>query len=444
MVFKYLQYIGIFTLLLSLPGVSTADSLAALVERTVMTNPDVLADEQERRARDEELIQARGGYGPTVEVNGGLGLEDSDNPVARARGDGDETLNRRESRIVVRQMVFDGFATKSEVVRQAERVNSIAYTVKSSAEQVALRTAEVYLDVLRRQELLDLAKQNLAAHVRTRDQIEMRSKSGLGRRADLDQVIARYAQAMANVIAEESNVADARTNYLRVTGELPEELIYPDTQSLQLPATLEEAVEAALAAHPTLKSAEADVQAANAQHKASRSEFYPRFDIEAGKGWSKNVDGQRGRSNDTIIMLRAQYRLFNMGKDQARWRQTAHLVDEAKEIRNNTRRQVIESIRLSWSQYQSGTEQLGYLKQHIVSAEATLKAYQKQFSIGKRSLLDVLDSENERFEAGRSYANTKYDRLFAHYRIQAGMGRLLPSLGVAPPEAAKVATVGRH
>ena len=99
---------------------------------------------------------------------------------------------------------------------------------------------------------------------------------------------------------------------------------------------------------------------------------------------------------------------------------------------------------LSWSQYQSGPEQLGYLKQHIVSAAATLKAYQKQFSIGKRSLLDVLDSENERFEAGRSYANTEYDRLFAHYRIQAGMGRLLASLGVVPPEAAKVATVGRR
>jgi len=444
MTFKCLQYIGIFAFLLSIPGMSTADPLAVVVGRTVTTNPDVLADAQERRARDEELVQARSGYGPTIDVSGGLGLEDSDNPVARARGDGSETLARRESRIVLRQMVFDGFATKSEVARQAERVNSIAYTVMSSAEQVALRTAEVYLDVLRRQELLDLAKQNLAAHVRTRDQIEMRSKSGLSRRADLDQVIARYAQAMANVIAEESNVADARTNYLRVTGELPEKVVYPDTQSLQLPGTLEEAVEAALAAHPTLKSAEADVQAANAQHKASRSEFYPRFDIEAGGGWNKNIDGQRGRNNDKNIMLRAQYRLFSMGKDQARSRQTAYLVDEAKEIRNETRRQVIESIRLSWSQYQSGTEQLGYLKQHVVSAEATLKAYQKQFSIGKRSLLDLLDSENERFEASRAYANTKYDRLFAHYRIQAGMGRLLASLGVAPPEGAKVAAAGRR
>jgi len=443
MFFKYLQYTGIISLLIFAPVVSTADSLPAVVARTVTTNPDVLADAQERRARDEELVQARSGYGPTIELSGGLGLESSDNPVSRARDDENDILTRRDGRIVLRQMVFDGFATESEVARQAERVNSIAYTLMSSAEQIALRTAEVYLDVLRRKELLDLARQNLAAHEKTRDQIEMRSKSGLGRRADLDQVIARFAQAMANVIAEESNVADARTNYLRVTGELPEEMFYPNTQSLHLPDTMEEAVEAALAAHPTLKSAEADVQAANAQHKASRSEFYPRFDIEAGQGWGRNVNGTRGSNDDTNIMLRAQYRLFSMGKDRARWRQTAYLASEAKEIRNETRRQVIESVRLSWSQYQSGTEQLGYLQQHIESAEATLKAYRKQFSIGKRSLLDVLDSENELFEAGRAHTNTKYDRLFAHYRIQAGMGRLLASLKIAPPEGAKALTVGR-
>ncbi len=441
---KYLRIIGIVALLVSSPGISTADTLAEVVARTLSTHPDVLANVQERRARDEELIQARSGYGPSVDLDAGVGREGSDNSTTRSQYGGSETLTRRESRIVLRQMVFDGFATRSEVARQSARVDSIAYTLTSSAEQVSLRTAEVYLDVLRRQELLELAKQNVAAHERTRDQIELRSKSGLSRRADLDQVIARYAQAMANVIAEESNLADARTNYLRVTGELPDKLVQPDTQLLRIPDTLEEAEQIALAAHPTLKSADADVQAAHAQHKAARSSFYPRFDIEAAQVWSADIDGQEGDNNDTNIMLRTQYRLFNMGKDEARWRQTAHLVGEAKEIRANTQRQVIESMRLSWSQYKSGTEQLSYLEQHKISASATLNAYQKQFSIGKRSLLDLLDSENEVFEAGRAYTNTKYDRLYALYRMQAGMGRLLASLRIDPPDGAKGTVVGWH
>ena len=416
-------------------------SLKSVVEQTLASNPDVLADINQSKAREQELRQARSGYGPTLEVTGTFGLEESDNSTTRASGKSDETLERRERGVLARQMVFDGFATKSEVARQSARVDSSTYKLMETAEQVGLRTTEVYLEVLRRMELLELAKANLAAHERTRKQIELRSRSGIGRRADVDQVSGRYAQSLANVISEESNLADARSNYLRVTGELPESLVLPDVEKLPVPVSIEEAVEAALAGQPTLKSAEADVEAAQAQYQAARSTLYPQFNLEAGQNWNNNIDGQRGDNDDRSVMLRMRYLLFTSGREQARRGQTADLVNEAKEVRNNTRRQVIESIRLSWNQYEAQSRQVQYLQQYVDWTRRTLEAYHKQFNIGKRSLLDLLDSENELFDASRSYVNTRYDSLFARYRIQVGMGRLLESLDVTPPEQARIATL---
>ncbi len=416
-------------------------SLKSAVEQTLATNPDVLADINQRKARQQELRQARSGYGPTLEVTGAFGVEESDNSTTRATGKNDETLARRERGVQVRQMVFDGFATKSEVKRQRARVDSSSNTLVSTAEQIALRTTEVYLEVLRRMELLALAKTNLATHEHTRNQITLRSRSGVGRKADVDQVTGRYALAMANVISEQSNLADARSNYLRVTGEMPENLVEPDVEKLPVPAAIEAAVEAAVAGHPTLKSAESDVAAAQAQQQAARNTLYPRFDLEAGQNWNNNLDGQRGDNDDRSVMLRMRYLLFASGKEQARRKQTAHLLDEAKDVRNNTRRQVVESIRLSWNQYQTQTSQLDYLQQHMDSTQRTLAAYRKQFNIGKRSLLDLLDSENELFDASRAYANTRYDRLFSRFRIQTGMGRLLESLEIEPHLQPSLATL---
>ncbi len=439
MFYKPLHFIVFLGCILAVPGQALADTLQAVVERTLASNPDVLADRHERKARDQELVQARSGYGPTLELSGALGVEESDNSTVRAQGKQDETLSRRERGIQLRQMLFDGFATRSEVERQRARVTSSAYTLLSSAEQIALRTAEVYLDVLRRTELVRIARENLAVHETTRDQIELRSRSGIGRRADVNQVTGRYALAMANVISEESNLADARSNYLRVTGELPDGLIKPASETLPVPDTMESAVSQALATHPTLLSAEADVTAAQAQHQAARNTLYPRLDVEAGQNWNNNLDGQRGDNDDRSVMLRMRYLLFSSGREQAKRRQTAYLLDEAREVRNNTRRQVTESIRLSWNQFQAQSEQLDYLKQHVESTKRTLEAFHKQFNIGKRTLLDLLDSQNELFDAKRALINTRYDWLFARYRIQAGMGRLLPAIGASPPEETSIA-----
>ena len=416
--------------LLILAADSSAVTLKQAVEKTLGTNPDIQIDIREKNARQEEVKQSRAGYLPKIDITAGYGKERSNNSTTRAAGFNDRTLQRGEAGIEITQNIYDGFATKHDIDRQNARVRSVHFSGLGTSEQTTLRVIEVYLDVMRQREFLSQSKANFSAHQRTQKQVKARSDAGVGRGSDLDQVNGRLALARTNVIADESNLRDAKTNYMRVVGNMPDDLSKPEFPAGRLPASLDESVTKAETNHPVLLSAKADVDAAVFQHKASKSTFHPRFDLELGKTWNNNIDGIAESNEDTTAMLRMRFNLLNGGADTARKNQTAQLLEESKEVKNSTHRQVIESIRLSWNAYDAAKTQLGYLKMHNNSSKKTRDAYKKQFEIGKRTLLDLLDTENEYFEAKRAYIKGNYDKLFAQYRIMAGMGLLKNTLGV--------------
>lgn len=421
---------------LLLVGTASADTLQEAVDATVKTNPDVLAAVHERQAVSKEIDQARAGYFPTLDLQVGTGWEMTDNPSTRGSGRGEVHLNRDEARLDARQMLFDGMETKNEVERQEARTNSRAFSVFSAAENTGLDAVEAYLNVLRRQNLVELAQTNLEAHQRTHDQIMLRSERGVGRRADMDQSLGRLALAEANLMSEQSNLRDAETSYIRVVGMDPNSLLQPDSPISLIPQTQDEAIATAVDNHQTLRLAAFDVESAQSQHATAKAPFYPDLHLEVGTRADHDIDGQEGKDKDLYAMLRLRYNLANGGRDTARREETAFLINQAAEIRNNTHRQVEESVRLSWNAWETLKRQMSSRRQHVESSEKSRDAYQQQFSLGQRTLLDLLDSENEVFRARTALVNTQYDEMFAMYRILNSMGMLLQGLNVELPEAA--------
>lgn len=405
----------------------------------VKTNPDVLVETNQRLANDEAVKGARGGYLPKVDLMLGTGREWSDNSITRATTLDGRSLNRHEGQLTLTQMLFDGFGVSSEVGRNKARVESAAYKVLGTSESIGLRAVEAYLNVLRNRELTKLTKENLDAHLRTQDQIRIRSQGGIGRKSDQEQVDARVGLAKANLVAAEANLRDAETTFLRIVGAKPAAIDRPAAPDASLiPKSVEDTAKTAIENHPILKSAGADVKAAEAQRDSAKSFMYPRFDLELGYGNNKNLDGVIGPNDERYAMLRMRYNLFKGGSDMARVNETNHLTNEAREVANRTRRQVDESARLSWNAYYSANERLPSLQEHATMSAATRDSYAKQFNLGQRTLLDLLDSENESFTAQSNFINASYLESFSRFRVLADMGQLLNYLGVQPPAEAEL------
>jgi len=342
----------------------------------------------------------------------------------------------------VRQNIFAGLSTLNEVDRQKARVKSQAYVVQSTVENTALKTINVYLEVLKDEALVKLAQENLVLHQRISDQIKLRSESGVDRKADMDQVLSRLSLAQSNVIATEQNLSDAQTNYYALVGHLPIQLSRPASSEALLPATLEKAEQIGLAAHPQLKSAVADLEARNAQDAVAKSPFMPIIDFELDKIYAKDSDYTSIPNSidqeDLRAFIRLRYNLFNGWRDEARKTETIHLINEAREIKNHTHRQVSEAIKLSWQAHEATKKKIKHLQQRVQFATATADAYTKQWNIGQRTLLDVLDAQAEQIDASRQLTTAEYENLYAQYRILNGTGALTSALQLKLPKEGEV------
>lgn len=413
----------------------TADTLNEAVQHGLISNPDVLFNTAKSLSAKQGIAVARGSFYPTIDLAAGTGREQSENPTTSAiDGPGKRTLSRQESNIELRQNLYAGGAIVNEVKRTEYLWQAQQWKTQGVAEDLALDVVNRYLTVLMHEKLYTLAVQNYNAHLPINSMIKDRSEAGLARESDLDQASGRIALAEANKISAAANLREAQINYAKAVGKWPEHLSWPKIPSgNDLPATLNKAIEIGLDSHPTVKSSYADVKEAKAQFAVARASLLPKVDFVLSGSKNRNLDGLTGPNNDKMAMLRMSYNLFRGGSDSGRIRETAYQVQEAYEVKNRALIDLKESIRLSWNAYLSAGIRLNPLKRHVTASKLTSRAYAEQFKLNKRTLLDLLDSQNELFQAENDYTRGQMDEVFARYRILNGMGKLLPYLHMKLP-----------
>lgn len=418
---------------LTSPGSS---GLHDVVQRAISSNPEVRASLHGFRASLNDVDVARGGYLPSIDIAGGVGREDRE-------GDGRGSYNTDFMELTLNQMIYDGFATRSEVERLDRAKLVRYYELLGASEEVALEAARAYLDVNRYRELVRLAQDNYADHQRVFNQIEERTLSGAGRGVDLEQISGRLALAESNLMTEASNLHDVTARYLRIVGDLPAEHLAPaPALDGQLPASVAEAVDLAFAGNPDFHAAIENIESARAEQSGTRAGFQPRLDLRGRTGTNNNEDGVSARRDRHSIELVASMNLYRGGSDLASFRAASDRVEQTIDLRDRACHDVRQTTQIAYNDTQRLREQMQYLNQHRQSIDRVRGAYQQQFDIGQRTLLDVLDSENEYFEASRAYVNAEYDAQIADARTLASMGQLMQALGVMRDDIPSLADLG--
>lgn len=413
---------------MGLSPMSYAITLKEAIEDAIIHNPQFREQVKAYRANEAELSAAENRYLPQIDLNLGLGYEEVKSTlVDTTNGNG---LMRREASIRVTENLFEGYATSKEILRQKYLKDAQAFKIIAVANDVAINMTEAFISLLKHQELLKLSKDNLDTHRKLLEQITKRSEAGIGNQVEVDQARARYALAQSNYASEQNSYFDSEAKYRRTLGRNPDNDLVKPRFTYELPKDLTEVTNIALLDHPTLRSASADIAESRLQYEASSSLYFPRVDLEIQKTFDKNLGGYKGPNENLQAMVRLKWNLYNGGKDLANRERTAANYHQATEIRNNTRRQIIENLRYAWNAHTFISEQLTYIDQHIQLTQETLAGYRKQFNLGRRSLLDLLNTENEYVSALKTLINSEYDALNAKYNILGSMGHLLPTMDI--------------
>lgn len=420
---------------------SLSISLQQAVATGVSTNPEYGVVAASRRATDEELEQGRALFLPSVDMRADTGFEHSDDPATRGGLDNDdeENLWRKEVSLTLTQMLFDGWDLKYEVERQKARVSSSAHRVRETAELVGLSIVEAYLEVMRQRQLLVISRQNVADHISILDQIQDGVDAGRSTQADLEQAKARLAAAKATESSTRQALRSAEAQYRSDVGDAPGQLNMPVIPYDSLAAGVEEEVEKVLAYSPTLDIFAADVEVAYAEAIQTRSTFYPQLDLQLNGRTGNDVNGVDGRDTSASALLVLNWNLYRGGADMARSREFLHRQQQAKENRAEAARQVENDVRQTWASMVSAGERAREFAAQADANVEVVKSYKDQFNLDRRTLLDVLDAQNELFVSRSNTINAEFLEMFAVFRLLALKGSLLPTLGVAYPRESVVA-----
>ena len=399
--------------------------------KAVVSNPEVQARWNGFNAAGNERDVARGGYFPQLDLTASTGREKRDSPLAPAGGYGSYNFNAAQ--LSLNQMLFDGMFTANEVKRLGYAKLTRYYELSEASETAALEAVRAYADVVRYRELVDAATQNYAEHKQVTQHVEERAAGGVGRGVDVEQANGRLALAESNLLTELTNLHDASARYLRVVGEKPPANLpsLPEPFKLgTMPPSIEVLMRDGLQGSPTLNAAVENVRAYKTAIASRKSPYMPRMDFRAYAAGENNTAGILGNTRYNGVELVLNYNLFRGGADAARVRQAGDQSEQARDLQEKACRDVRQTLSIAYSDVRSLTEQQRYMDQHRLATEKSREAYRQQFDIGQRTLLDLLDSQNEFFEATRSYINARYNQATAQARTLAGMGQLVSALGV--------------
>ena len=402
-------------------------TLKDMVEKTVSSNPEVQARYHKFLESGFEQEAFRGGFLPKADIVSTY--RNQENRVDL--GDG-TAIPRMNNELVLRQMIFDGFATSNEVKRLGHANRVRYYELQAAMQDTTLEFMRAYIDTARFRKLAEFAKENYIAHRQLFDRIQERVNAGVARKVDLEQANGRLALAEANLLTETTNLHDVTARMQRLYGELPPQTLEaPTFFNAGVEPTSAEALKVAYNQNPNLLSTIEDIQASNNEIKAREGRYLPRLDLQARKNLGTSSDGRNSTNAADVLELTMNFNLFNGFTDQNLVKQTAQKLNGAHDARDKACVDTRQLVVIAYNDIQQLKEQLTYRTRHKNSIENAREAYRKQFDIGQRTLLDLLDTENEYFQAKRSLANAEYDIQMAYARTYAGQGELLNKIGAA-------------
>lgn len=406
---------------LSALGAASAQSLEEALAEAYSTNPTLQAQRALVRATDEGVPQAKAGWRPNVELVGDVNALRERNRTRTTRTDSTRTTSGIE--LQVTQNVYDGGGTAAEVEGAEADVLTARADLVSAEQSVLLQGVTSYMDVYRDGAVVDLNEQNVVRLERQLEATRDRYDAGVATLTDVAQAESRLARSRSDLLAARGDLEVSRAGFEEVIGMPPTDLSLP-TFAPALPVGREEAKEMALTRNPSVLSAVYSRRGALHDIDAQYADLLPQVDVigTAGYDWDKVSRGSRQRS----VQLSAQLTvpIYQQGFETSELRESKITAAQALQEIEQARRDAIEQALSAWETYRSVVSTITAIQEEVRAAQIALEGVQQEELVGQRTVLDVLDAEQELLDARVSLVQAERDLTVARFELISSVGGL--------------------
>ena len=413
------------TLALMIGASAQAQTIDQVLAETYRTNPQLLSDRARQRATDEGVPRALSNWRPTVTVSGQAGKGRD-----RTRTNINDTTFRETqlrtpevASISVQQPLYRGGRTLAETSRAENLVLQGRAQLQTTEQSVLLDAATAYVNLLRDQAVLDLNINNEQVLQRQLDAARDRFQVGEITRTDVSQAEARLSRARADRIQAEGNLTSSRANYLRVVGQPPGRLSAVAVPAV-LPGTESDAINIAGSENPAVISARYSERASRDDVDLISGELLPTVSLQGtlARQHETQTDGFERDVAEANIVLSVP--LYQAGQVDARIREAKQINMQRRIAVQDTVNRAREDATRTWEALTTARARIQAFQAQIRADEIALEGVEQEARVGSRTVLDVLDAEQELLDAKVNLVTAQHDEILAAYQLAASLGRL--------------------
>ncbi|MBQ9738310.1 MAG: TolC family outer membrane protein [Alphaproteobacteria bacterium] len=422
--FKKITYLTIA--LCTVSNIAMADTLKDVLAYTYENSLTVTAERAGLKAKDETVVQAKSGYRPSIQAEASIGRSHNDHTYATSPVSNEYDQTPKDVSVSFVQPVFSGLTTYNTVQATKNQVRSGRFNLKNTEQVTLLDATAVYMDVIRDMAVLDLQINNEKVLKKHLESYRKRFKAGELTRTDVAQSEARVSGAKANRIAAEGQLEVSKANFFSVVGIEPKDLQDVDDLSVKLPETVEQAIDLALKHNPKIRAAHYAEQSALNIVSAKKGALSPSVDIRGAAGKQKEVT-QLDEADYWQITANLRVPIYQAGSEYAAVREAKQLANQYRILLAKTRQDVRSETTAAWERYQATKAQIQSIKDQIKASKIALEGVIREANVGSRTVLDVLDAEQEHLDNQVSLTKAHREEIVSAFALLSAIGQMNPT-----------------
>lgn len=407
------------------PEVVRAETLEEVLVSAYTTNPTLQARRARLRASDEAVPQALANWRPTVTLSGDSGRGKFESNQASQR---ETNRNPSNYALNVSQPLYRGGRTVAQTQQAEATVMAERALLQATEQTILLNAATAYLNVVRDEAVLRLNVNNEQVLRRQLDAARERFRVGEITRTDVSQAEARLSRASADRVAAEGALQNSRANFINVVGQPPESPEAPQA-AVTVPASFDEVKAITLAKNPNVVAADWTASAAKEGVDLVFGELLPTVSLNGqySRGHdtsSRNDNNNQYESENMQATLNVSVPLYEGGGTYSRVRAQKHTYGQRRIEADQARRDSLETATRGWEDLQAARARIKSYESQIHASELALAGVEEEAKVGSRTVLDVLDAEQELFDARVSMVRAQHDEMVAAFQVKSALGQM--------------------
>ncbi len=405
----------------------SAMNIQSSVSKLLNTNPDIKISLNKFLQQKKEVKVAKSGNLPVVDFTLQGGIAKSGN----IRHDTpNQTYRYYKAAIILTQNLFNGYGTEGNINFQKAKAISYAFKYIQTVNNITDKALKAYIDVLQANLLYKNGLDNLKITKDILNKVKDLYKGGMTTKSEVTKIESQYYLAKANVLTLKDKLIQAKNNFEKIFGFMPDLNNMNFNINLSLPQNLKEAYLIAMNNNPAIKSAKFYIKALKEYQKVVDKNFYPKIDLQL-----RQNDDDVSESNPYdymddrfIASLNLSYNIFNGYKDKTNSQINKIKTNEALNTLVKIQREVKANLYNAWDLNKILEKRIKDIKDYKVYSAKTLVLYQKEFSMGRRTLLELLTAQNDLYKARNELIKTKFNLLYTKVKIHNLLGDLVDKI----------------